>query len=188
MKGETWKRARPILGDALELPPEQRAQFIEAACGSDASLRAALESLVRAAEGSLLPEPAAAAPGVALPDAPSLAAVGTRIGQYRLKRLIGAGGMGAVDEAVQGHPRRTGAVKVLRAGLTSRSAERRFEYEAQLLGRLKHPGVAQIYEAGIQAGEAGAMPFFAMEYIAGARPITDYCREHELELRARIGL
>jgi len=71
-----------------------------------------------------------------------------RIGQYRIKREIASGGMGTVFEAVQENPRRTVAVKVMRQGIASRSALRRFEFEAQLLARLRHPGIAQIYEAG----------------------------------------
>src|SRR5688572_30538291 len=71
-----------------------------------------------------------------------------RIGRYHVKRLIGAGGMGSVYEAVQEQPRRTVALKVMRRGLASRSALRRFEYEAQLLARLRHPGIAQVFEAG----------------------------------------
>jgi len=65
-----------------------------------------------------------------------------RIGGYRLRRVIATGGMGTVYEAAQDHPRRTVALKVMKAGLTSASATRRFEYESQLLARLRHPGIA----------------------------------------------
>jgi len=73
---------------------------------------------------------------------PSPAGVPKRIGQYRIKRAIASGGMGTVYEAVQEKPRRTVAVKLMRAGIASRSALRRFEYESQLLARLRHNGIA----------------------------------------------
>jgi len=90
-----------------------------------------------------------------------------RIGRFHLKRLIASGGMGAVYEAVQDQPRRTVAVKVMRQGMTSRSALRRFEYESQILARLRHPGIAQIYEAGTHEDPTtgASVPYFVMEYI-----------------------
>ena len=70
----------------------------------------------------------------------------THVGRYRLLRVLGQGGMGTVYEAVQDHPRRRVALKVVRGGLSSPQLARRFELEAELLGRLQHPGIAQIYE------------------------------------------
>jgi tetratricopeptide (TPR) repeat protein len=80
------------------------------------------------------------------------------------------------------------AVKVIRAGLTSRSALRRFEYESELLARLRHNGIAQIYEAGTHRDRDMTVPYFAMEYIVGARPITDYVVQEGLSARERLGL
>lgn len=82
-----------------------------------------------------------------------------KIGQFHIKSVIAAGGMGTVYEAVQDHPRRTVAVKVLKGGIASRSAMRRFEYESQTLARLRHPGIAQVYEAGTYVDGTGAVPF-----------------------------
>ncbi len=75
-------------------------------------------------------------------SAPVAAPIPKRIGQYSIKRAIASGGMGTVYEALQEKPRRTVAVKVMRQGIASRSALRRFDYEAQLLARLRHPGIA----------------------------------------------
>ena len=80
------------------------------------------------------------------------------IGRYHIKRVIASGGMGTVYEAVQENPRRAVAVKVMRQGIVSRSALRRFEFEAQLLARLRHPGIAQIYEAGTHRDADGETP------------------------------
>ncbi|MDY7109629.1 MAG: serine/threonine-protein kinase [Planctomycetota bacterium] len=111
-----------------------------------------------------------------------------QIGHYRLRQVIGSGGMAVVYLAVQEHPRRTVALKLMKSGVTSRSALRRFEYESQILARLRHPNIAQVYEAGTHDDGTGGVPFFAMEYIAGARAITDYANEKSLGTRQRLEL
>ncbi len=111
-----------------------------------------------------------------------------RIGGYQIRRIIASGGMGTVYEAMQEQPRRVVAVKVMKHGVTSASALRRFEYEAQLLARLSHPGIAHIYEAGTYTGPAGKVPFFAMQYIPNARPLTRYADDQKLGVRERLEL
>jgi tRNA A-37 threonylcarbamoyl transferase component Bud32/tetratricopeptide (TPR) repeat protein len=111
-----------------------------------------------------------------------------RIGKYHIKRVIAAGGMGVVYEAMQDTPRRSVALKIMKQGIASRSALRRFEYESQILARLRHPGIAQVYEAGMHDDGTGGVPFFAMEYIAGARDIVDFARSKELSVRERLEL
>ena len=111
-----------------------------------------------------------------------------KIGHYHIKRVIAAGGMGVVYEAIQEHPRRTVALKIVKQGIASRSALRRFEYESQILARLRHPGIAQVYEAGMHDDGSGGTPFFAMEYVAGAKDIIDYARSKELGTRAKLEL
>src|SRR5215472_3113822 len=99
------------------------------------------------------------------------------IGRYRIRRLIAQGGMGAVYEAEQEQPSRTVALKVIKSGFISHELLRRFEQEAQALGRLQHPGIAQIYEAGNAESEHGPQPFFAMEFIEGLQ-LLDYANRH----------
>ncbi len=112
----------------------------------------------------------------------------TVIGKYHVKRIIASGGMGTIYEATQEQPRRTVAVKVMKHGITSRSALRRFEHESQVLARLKHIGIAQIYEAGTHVDSHGTMPYFAMEYIPNAKPITKYVKDNNLGTRERMML
>lgn len=95
------------------------------------------------------------------------------IGPYRVQRLIGMGGMGSVYEVLQEHPRRVVALKVLSPGVANKDALRRFEFEVQTLARLRHPGIAQVYEAGTHDGGEGPQPYFTMELVAGARTLTD---------------
>ena len=119
-------------------------------------------------------------------------AIPKEIGDYRIQRVIGCGGMGTVYEAFQEHPRRTVALKVMKEGIASRSALRRFEYESQILARLRHPCIAQVYAAGTHRQEdkpdSPGVPYFAMEYIPNARPITHYQREKRLGSRDRLEL
>lgn len=113
-----------------------------------------------------------------------------RIGHYGITRLIGAGGMGAVYEAQQDNPRRTVALKVMRGAIASPQASRRFEYESQLLARLRHPGIAQVYEAGThtEAATGTEFPYFAMEFIPSAKSLTEYADAVGLSLQQRIEL
>ena len=111
-----------------------------------------------------------------------------KIGQYQIRRLIASGGMGSVYEGIQQNPRRPVAVKVMSAEVASEETAGRLKYEAQLLARLRHPGIAEIYEAGTYDQEGKQVPFFAMEYIPNARSITAYAAEKKLNVRQRLEL
>lgn len=110
-----------------------------------------------------------------------------QIGHYRLIEAIGDGGMGVVYLAEQDQPLRSVAVKLIRSGIMSRELLRRFEFEAQVLGQLRHPGIAHVYEAGTADTERGVQPYFAMEYVEGP-PLDRYARDHQLGTRKRLEL
>ncbi len=126
--------------------------------------------------------------GAAARRAPDTFCSGTRLGDVTIVTVVGQGGMGAVYEAIQDIPRRTVAVKVMRAGVLSAAAARRFEHETQVLGRLNHPGIARIYSAGMAAGPEGAFPYFVMEFVEQARPLTAAAAERDMSLRDRVDL
>jgi eukaryotic-like serine/threonine-protein kinase len=189
-------RFRALFARALQLSPVERGPFLDAACSGEPGLRADVESLldydsglelgehegflksplVREAERthaddplrSLRPEPA--------PQ--------THFGLYRILCRRGEGGMGIVYEAEQGNPRRTVALKVIRSELVSPEVVKRFKSEAQILARLQHPGIAQVYEAGMSED---SRPFFAMELIRGM-PLDEYSRSRRLDQSARLVL
>jgi len=120
------------------------------------------------------------APGENLPEQP-----GTRIGRYKLLRVLGEGGMGLVYLAEQqGAITRQVAVKVIKPGMDSKRVIARFETERQALALLDHPSVAQVYDAGTT--DSGR-PYFAMEYVKGL-PITEYCDHHRLTIEDRLRL
>lgn len=95
--------------------------------------------------------------------------------------------MGAVYEAEQDQPRRNVALKVIKTAWASRELLRRFEQEFQTLGRLHHPGIAQIYEAGTADSGFGSQPFFVMEIIRG-KPLTEYADTQHLNTRQRLAV
>ncbi|MCE9630778.1 MAG: protein kinase [Planctomycetia bacterium] len=113
---------------------------------------------------------------------------GLNLGGVIIVRLLAEGGMGRVYEARQESPARSVAVKVIRGGLASASLVRRFEYEAQVLARLRHPHIAQIHTFGVHADARGAVPFFVMELVEGACTITEHVRKHSVSIRDRVAL
>ena len=176
---------------ARDLAPEKRADFLNQRLGQDPELRGEVESLLAAdgeTAGFIEPPAQALATGGLLPDAPLPSLVGKRIGAFTLTRLIAAGGMGAVYEADQDHPRRQVAVKVMKAGLTSAEALKRFGYESEILARLRHPGIAQVFEAGTFDDGTGPVPYFAMELIPDATDLVAHAEVRDLGIQARLQL
>jgi serine/threonine protein kinase len=95
--------------------------------------------------------------------------------------------MGAVYEALQEKPERKVALKVIKPGVASAEALRRFDQETRLLGKLHHPGIAQIYEAGTADTGQGPQPYFAMERIQGAT-LREHARRAPLSAREKLAL
>ena len=107
-----------------------------------------------------------------------------RIGRYRVLQRLGHGGMGTVWLCEQEEPvRRRVALKRIRHGLEDGDVLRRFHVERQALALLEHPGIARMLDAGTDGG----CPYFVMEYVPG-QPITRYCDERQLPVRARVEL
>jgi tetratricopeptide (TPR) repeat protein/predicted Ser/Thr protein kinase len=198
MTAERRERAWAVFDQLADVPAEQREAALQAACGDDLALRAEVEELlacdarltVAEGEQGFLQSPLVRPPGKPdlstspVPPAEGKPRLPERVGRYRVLRLLGEGGMGAVYEAQQDNPRRTVALKVIRPGLLSPALLKRFAYEAHILGLLHHPGIAQIYDAGV--AEDG-QPFFAMELIRGL-PLDEYARLRSLTLPARLEL
>lgn len=116
--------------------------------------------------------------------------VPAEIGGYRIQRVLGSGGMATVYAALQTQPRRTVAIKVMKAGIAMAhgDAARRFKREIEILGKLRHPSIAQIYGAGMHDDGSGAVPYFVMEYVPGAKTITEYIEAQQLDARERLKL
>ncbi len=185
------RKIKDVFLAASALEPLQQREFLDRACAGDPDLRAEVESLIesdRAASTPLDALPAAAeilrSELAGSPDGEPPKPLPETIGGYRIIKKLGEGGMGVVYEAEQANPRRTVALKVIQAGAVSRSALRRFEREAEVLGQLQHPGIAQIYEAG---ASDTVQPFFAMELVQG-EPLLEHADKNRLGTRGRLEL
>jgi len=186
-----FQRAEAIFRAALREAEGERAAFVQRSAGDDEELLEQVLALLAEDEASsgALDEPAL---GARL-DLDEVERTSTarpapeRIGGHIVVRLLGQGGMGVVYEAEQQSPRRTVALKVLHPGVASPGAASRLRREAHLLGRLQHPGIAQIFEAGVFDYGDGGRPYFAMELIRG-KPIDRYAEDHRLAARQRLEL
>ncbi len=192
---ENSHRFTEFLARALEVPADERTLFIEDNC-ADPDLRAELiELFAKEAElGAFLERPAARAlkgSEQAPPletgrlSQPTARALPETVGPFRIRELLGEGGMGVVYLAEQDEPvKRELAIKVVRAELTDKNVYQRFAAERQALARLSHPYIAQMYEAGTT--EDG-FPYFAMELVRGV-PITKYCDRSQKAIEERLKL
>ena len=191
-------RASEIFFSLSSCPPTDRAAALERECAGDLDLRQEVAALLAELDGppGVLDSPVLP-PGQierlmtsvgALPDPATVSAVaarGTRVGDFMLLDVLGTGGAGVVYRALQSRPVRTVALKLLREGLAGSTVRKRFEVEAEILGRLHHPGIAQVFAA--HAGDAHTPPFIAMELVEGL-PITDHVVDRGLSVPARLGL
>ena len=192
-----------IFGNALKLPtPLDRVVYLDMACGGKPELRSAVEALLKAHGGSsqFLEHPAGCVSELPIPPSTGteteshcawrevtqrLPAPSDSIGAYRLIQKLGEGGMGVVYLAEQSHPvRRQVAIKLIKAGMDSRSVVARFEAEKHAIALMDHPNIARVLDAG--AADDGR-PYFVMELVQGV-PIAHYCDERRLTLRQRLEL
>ena len=187
---ERWQRVRELFEACVDLEPEDRRRYLDAAlAGSESSdqeagLRAEVEDLLARELSGADPTAIVSALRGELFDGAMPSVAGTRIAGYEIRSVLGSGGMGTVYEALQQEPRRVVALKTLRFGLDSDEGRRRFAFEAEVLGRLRHPCIAQVFDAGTHhdAQSGIKIPFFAMEFVEDAKPIDRFADENELDL------
>jgi serine/threonine protein kinase len=185
---ESSNREEAIFDTALALPPERRAEHLQAACSGDEPLRRRVEALLAAHEqaGAFLAEPAASAPKTTIVlSLPLTEQSGDKIGHYKLLQQIGEGGCGVVYMAEQEAPvRRRVALKVIKLGMDTKNVIARFEAERQALAMMDHPNIAKVLDAGVTEN---GRPYFVMELVRGIK-ITDYCDQNRLATVERLGL
>jgi hypothetical protein len=173
--------------EALEKQtPQERAVYLDQACGDDVQMRAELASLLEFHEqaGDFLETPVLGPDRVA-DEPPVVEGPGTGIGRYKLLEKIGEGGMAVVYMAEQQEPiRRKVALKIIKLGMDTRQVIARFEAERQALAMMDHPSIAKVLDAG--ATETGR-PYFVMELVSGVS-ITEYCDKNNLSTKDRLAL
>jgi len=184
MDNERWARIQAIFHRALELAPEEQRAYIEKECEGDDRLKADVEAmLAEDARGqSLLDRGLPEERGTdeeLLRNIPADA-----FGPYRIRGVLGRGGMGIVCLAERGDFGGQVAIKLLLEGALAPSRRERFAREQKTLALLEHPFIAHIHDADTLAD---GTPWFAMEYVEGLR-ITDYCRQHDCSLAERLRL
>lgn len=198
MRDERLAHVHAIFDRLVDLDPAAQAPALDVECHGDATLRTEIESLLAAAAlettARLRSPVAREASAFECTDEDSfrMGGVPPTIGGYRIVRLIGTGGMGEVYEATQENPSRSVALKVIRTTNVSADGRRRFAREAEALGRLRHPGIAHIYEAAVDeradaTGHTRPLPYLAMELVCGS-PIVGAARAAQLDTSARLEL
>ena len=193
-----WEEVDALFSAALEQPADRRRAWVRAETPDDSALQRRLFRLLDAAEedapfletrgGSSLhdlwnrwEESKTGSP--ADPEDDPL--IGTDIGPYRIRRLVGRGGMGNVylGERV-GSFQQVVAIKTLRRGIDTDEVVDRFLAERRILAQLQHPNVARLLDGGTTPD---GRPYFVMEFVAGDR-ITEYADAQRLSIRSRLGL
>ncbi len=208
MNANDWERAKELFEAALELEPSQRASFLAANC-HEVSLQQQVEKLLidYQAAGSFLDYPALSSNSIGLaeiqmeevfrPHEPlgehSATAkssetedplINRHLGDYKLVRRVGRGGMAAVFLAVRADEeyQKEVAVKLVQPGLDSQDVLTRFRNERKTLAGLDHPNIVRLLDGGsTQEG----LPFLVMEYVKGS-PIVQYCDQHKLSVDERL--
>jgi eukaryotic-like serine/threonine-protein kinase len=191
MSSYDWQKVEELLHQAMALAPEQRAGFLDVACGSDAELRAELNSLLVVGDDlsdGFLNSPLRGVLDreIGEIDSATVLTAGQIFAQrFELIRKLGEGGMGQVWLAEQVAPvRRQVALKLIKAGMYDEAVVQRFQSERQSLAMMDHPAIAKVFDAGTAPQ---GQPYLVMEYVPGL-PITDYCDQHKLKIQDRLEL
>ncbi|MGO9946805.1 MAG: protein kinase domain-containing protein [Steroidobacteraceae bacterium] len=182
----------PLLDEGLDLSDHDREQWLDSLPEPFLGAKAMLRKMLDAKAGGQGGNPLDTLLKLALSEDQSQPGADTgtfkanvQIGNYRLERLLGVGGMGSVWLAEQTAPvRRFVALKLIRAGMYDENVVQRFQLERQSLALMDHPAIAKVFEAGTTAQ---GQPYFVMEYVPGL-PITEYCDHQKLTVRDRIEL
>ena len=181
---DQWKALSPYLDQALEMTEDERAEWLALQRAHNPSLVAQLEDLLQ--EHRALAQENFLEQGPSLPMHAPPAVGGQTVGPYTLLSPIGEGGMGSVWLAQRNDGRfeRQAAVKFLRAALHGRNGAERFKREGSILGRLAHPHIAQLLDAGVSpAGQ----PYLVLELVDGPN-IVEYCDRRKLSVEGRLRL
>ncbi len=185
MDEKNWQNVKEIFLAALEKDGENRTAFLTEVCADDANLRGEVESLLASHEESeeFIETPVFQVGEVFTNGVNSKE---KRLGNYKIIKEIGAGGMGVVYLAAREDEqfRKRVAIKLVKRGLDTDDVLRRFRNERQILASLHHPHIASLLDGGTSGD---GLPYFVMEYIEGS-PLLQYCDEHLLSINERLDL
>jgi len=176
-----WPELSLLLDEWLALPAAQQAERLAALQTADPALAAQMALLLAEADSAAQPEFLSQPPLL-----PPASRTGQQVGPYTLIRELGHGGMGSVWLARRADGRYDGqvAIKFLHAGLLRSGDGERFAREGRILAQLTHPHIARLLDAGL---DTDAQPYLVLEHVDGL-PVDQYCRDHALNLPARLRL
>jgi eukaryotic-like serine/threonine-protein kinase len=182
---EQWRPFSEYLDQALDLPEADRAAWLAALAQSNPELAAAIADALSQRERTGYAE-FLAEPLLSPEQTPGATLVGRHVGPYVIEAEIGRGGMGSVWRARRVDERfeTTVAIKFLHASWIGRQGEERFRSEGQMLGRLDHPNIARLIDAGLLDA---TQPYLVLEYVEGDA-IDAYCSDKNLNVEARVEL
>lgn len=183
MDATRWNRIQALFHEALQQPAYARVPFLERECKGAPDLKAEVLGMLEEDDrnDALLEENLATiAHGVLDRRAP----IPQTIGAYKVRRVLGEGGMGVVYLGARDDLGSQVAIKLLRDASLSPARRERFLSEQRALVVLNHPAIVRLYDADFLADQT---PYFVMEFVEGT-PITQYCNVNELSIAARLRL
>jgi len=182
MDSTRWERIQGLFHEALDRPASERLTFLESASGGDQQLIRDVQALIEEDThgASLLDRDVSQVATEML--RPPAAVLAQEFGPYRLREVLGEGGMGVVYLAERQDLGSLAAIKVLRDAWMSPARRERFATEQRTLAQMTHPSIARLYDADTLAD---GTPWFAMEYVKGV-PINDYCSAHQPSAAERL--
>ncbi len=196
MPNERWEKVVEIFEQALDLPDDERSQYLDDACEGDRELRDEVEAMLIADEESedFIESPILAASSFSVlnnfkdtsfEDEPKTEnMLGMRIGAFKIVRELGRGGMGAVYLAMRddGEFLQNVAIKLIKRGMDSDFIVKRFRHERQILANLEHPNIARLFDGGTTSE---GLPYLVMEFIEG-ETFYRYCDSQKMNLSERL--
>jgi serine/threonine-protein kinase len=186
MTPERWQQIDQLFHAALACQPSERTQLLAKACGTDEPLRLEVESLISSHEEtqSFIETPAGDVAAEMLRTQESVYESGQQIGNYKLVRQLGSGGMGVVYLADDLRLNRKIALKLLPPQFTTNPDRvRRFEREARAASALNHPNIVTIYEIG----QSTSAHFIATEFVDG-KTLREHIHEKPFTLRETLNV
>ncbi|MEK7725037.1 MAG: protein kinase [Acidobacteriota bacterium] len=177
MSPEQWKKVKSVFNEAADLPKDECSSFLAQV---DGEIRLEVEKMLNAIEGENL---LLSKPIIDFRDFEEIP-LPEKIGEYKIIREIGHGGMGTVYEAfrqTENFKQRV-ALKVIKRGMNNEIILKRFRSEQQILASLEHPNIGRFLDGG---KTADGLPFYAMEFIEGL-PIDEYCRKNNVSVEEKV--
>ncbi|MBX7170051.1 MAG: serine/threonine protein kinase [Pyrinomonadaceae bacterium] len=186
MNKENWQKLNELFSEAIEIAPDERAVFIDSI--EDREIRAELESLLKSHDDSnkFLNKSAVEISARTLLENDGENLIGKVIGQFKIIKEIGRGGMGAVylAERIGADFTQKAALKLIKRGMDTDFIIQRFQTERRILSKLNHPFIAKLLDGGTTGD---GLPYFVMEFIEGEN-LKEFCKNQRLSATEKLKL